>query len=140
MAVRVFCPASVLHPCHIAHEDRAHRYVVSGREAEYHGIAVHPRHLSLWERWVQRRSDRYDPVADRAAKVTELRQVYEQMRAERGKEFAGESEGVDPDEASFISDDVAAYFDTEKGVRNRAEAVPAGSGNSPREKAEVRQS
>lgn len=138
MAVRVFCPASVLHPCHIAHEDRAHRYVVSGREAEYHGIAVHPRHLSLWERWVQRRSDRYDPVADRAAKVTELRQVYEQMRAERGKEFAGESEGVDPDEASFISDDVAAYFDTEKGVRNRAEAVPAG--NSPREKAEVRQS
>lgn len=107
------------------------RFVASGRESEYHGIAIHPRHLSLWERWVQKRDRYYDPVADRQAKIAELRQVYEQLRAEKGKELGGESEGVDPDEASFVSEDVVRYFDSEKGIRSReGDVTPPGSGKT----------
>lgn len=31
--------------------DRMHRYMLAGQLEHYHGDAVKPRHLSLWERW-----------------------------------------------------------------------------------------
>lgn len=31
-------------------EERGWQYMRAGRESDYHGVAVHPEHLSLWER------------------------------------------------------------------------------------------
>jgi hypothetical protein len=45
-------------------QERYWNMVMEGRQADYRGVAVHPRHLSLWERYVMRRGDRYDPAQD----------------------------------------------------------------------------
>lgn len=101
-------------------QERYWQFVSTGREEEYHGIAIHPQHLSLWERVVQKRHLRYDPVKDRQSKIEELRATWEAMQREKGSEKGGmgdrfgEDSGVDPDEASFVSDDVASYFANEK--------------------------
>ena len=47
-----------------------------GRMHDYHGIAVHPRHLSLWERWVLKLRRDYRPDAHLEAMHAEtLQQV-----------------------------------------------------------------
>jgi hypothetical protein len=33
-------------------QERRWRFMRAGREEEYHGVAVHPRHLSRYERYV----------------------------------------------------------------------------------------
>jgi len=48
----------------LAEQERRWRYMKAGREAEYHGPAVHPRHLSRWERYVLKIARNYDPAAD----------------------------------------------------------------------------
>lgn len=53
--------------------------VREGREDQYHGIAIRPRHLSVFECFVLHRHKNYDPKLDREAKVEELRQLYEKM-------------------------------------------------------------
>ena len=56
----------------------------AGRESDYHGPAVHPRHLSLWERHVLKIGRYYDPAADleqrREAQLAELSQAAESGR------------------------------------------------------------
>ncbi|KAL8933184.1 MAG: hypothetical protein Q9216_006483, partial [Gyalolechia sp. 2 TL-2023] len=32
-------------------QERRWQYIRAGRESDYHGVAVHPKHLSWWERW-----------------------------------------------------------------------------------------
>lgn len=81
-------------------QERYWIYVREGREQDYHGIAIHPRHLSLWERIVLKRHRYYDPEADRAAKVGELRSKYEASLASDGSE----------DEDSSMSEKVSMYF------------------------------
>jgi len=51
--------------------------VRQGREHEYHGIAIHPRHLSMYEHYVLKRSRYYDAELDRQQKIAELRKRYE---------------------------------------------------------------
>lgn len=67
-------------------QDRYWRYVREGRAGEYHGIAVHPRHLSWWEKTVLKRHLAYDPEADRKDKAEELRRVWEARMASKGSE------------------------------------------------------
>jgi hypothetical protein len=100
-------------------QERYWAFVREGRAADYHGVAVHPRHLSRWERWVNKRHLAYDPATDRQMKIDELRAVYQRLKADKVEEV----ESVDPDEASFVSDDVSAYFEEER----RVGAHPAGS-------------
>jgi hypothetical protein len=96
-------------------QERYWSYVTAGREHDYHGVAVHPRHLSRWERWVNKRHHAYNPVKDREARIAELRATYETIEREKAMEHASEWEStVDADEASFISEDVASYFQNEK--------------------------
>ena len=45
-------------------QDRRWQYIRAGRAADYHGPAVHPRHLSLWEKWALGLHHQYDPHAD----------------------------------------------------------------------------
>ena len=51
--------------------------VREGRPEDYHGIAIHPRHLSFYEHRILKRSKAYNPELDRLAKVAELRAKYE---------------------------------------------------------------
>ncbi|KAF8308788.1 MFS general substrate transporter, partial [Clavulina sp. PMI_390] len=95
-------------------QERYWTYVRAGREHEYHGIAVHPQHLSLWERVVQKRHLQYDPVKDRAAKIDELRVTWEAMQRESIDEKAGTYDGVDADDASFVDEDVHSYFSAQQ--------------------------
>lgn len=129
-------------------QERYWHYVLEGRESEYHGVAVHPRHLSFWERYIQKRDKYYDPALDREAKISELRATWEALEREKASEKVGEIDGgdarsgssVDPDEASFISDEVASYFTSEKAqsrtslLGHGAALSGSGSGNSMDEK------
>ncbi|RDW74790.1 putative inorganic phosphate transporter-2 [Coleophoma cylindrospora] len=53
-------------------QERRFKFLREGREHEYHGIAVHPHHLSLWERLRGVGKD-YNPELDYQDKVVEMR-------------------------------------------------------------------
>lgn len=70
------------------------------------GIAIHPKHLSLWERVVLKRHHAYDPEKDRAAKLDELSAAYARALQAKLNELPGDEEhDEDP-----LSDDVNKYF------------------------------
>lgn len=50
-------------------QERYWQFIREGREGEYHGIAIHPRHLSLYERVALGRGWNYDPELDRVKKL-----------------------------------------------------------------------
>ncbi|KAL4402746.1 transmembrane transporter [Malassezia pachydermatis] len=62
-------------------QERYWEYVMSGRPEDYHGVAVHPRHLSLWERLVLKRHLAYNPQLDAQQKTEEFHQVYNSTMA-----------------------------------------------------------
>jgi len=86
-------------------QERRWNFIREGREHEYHGIAIHPNHLSLWERLRGVGKD-YDPKLDYEQKVTEMRGEWEASQARKAEEKAG---GVVGEEDEF-SDDVSSYF------------------------------
>lgn len=53
-------------------QERRWSYIRAGREHDYHGVAVHAKHLSVWERMRGVGKD-YNPELDLADKVEELR-------------------------------------------------------------------
>ncbi|RAL61672.1 hypothetical protein DID88_002740 [Monilinia fructigena] len=65
-------------------QERRWKYIRAGRESEYHGIAIHPAHLSLWERWMGAGKN-YDPKLDAGDKILEMRQEWELKQTEKGK-------------------------------------------------------
>ena len=58
-------------------QERYWEYVMEGRGDEYHGVAVHPRHLSWYERFVLKRHLAYNPELDYQQKRDELRSIYQ---------------------------------------------------------------
>jgi MFS family permease len=90
-------------------QERYWLLVRQGREHEYHGIAIHPRHLSFYERVVLKRSQYYDAELDRQQKVAELRKRYEDSLASDEEEDAEikHTEGELPE-------NVAKYFQIER--------------------------
>lgn len=44
-------------------QEKRWAFMQQGRMHDYHGIAVHPRHLSLWEKWVLGLHKDYRPNA-----------------------------------------------------------------------------
>lgn len=93
-------------------QERYWSFVRAGRQEDYHGIAVHPRHLSLFECVVLKRHLQYDAEKDRDMKIQELRDLYEKVEGSRGKEFDGKAEG------DSVSDKVSTYFEWEKSRRS----------------------
>lgn len=51
------------------------RYILEGRFKEYHGEAVNPKHLSLWEIYVLGWHKQYNPEADKKQFVQEVQQL-----------------------------------------------------------------
>ncbi|KAF8855544.1 MFS general substrate transporter [Acephala macrosclerotiorum] len=63
-------------------QERRWAYLREGRGDEYHGIAVHPKHLSLWERF-RGVGKSYDPELDRQQKIHDMRAEWEEREAEK---------------------------------------------------------
>ena len=95
-------------------QERYWAYVRAGRAGEYCGIAVHPRHLSLWEKVVLKRHLAYDADLDRMAKMAELRAEYE-LGMSRAYEEDEASHQLNQEEDDLaMSGEANAYFAREK--------------------------
>lgn len=97
-------------------QERRWAFLRSGREADYHGVAVHSKHLSLWERW-RGAGKYYDPALDYQQRVEEMRADWEVAMGRRGAEKEG---AMDLDEGDGADDgwseEVSAYFGRTAGV------------------------
>ena len=98
-------------------QERRWMYLRQGREAEYHGIAVHPRHLSVWERWTGA-GKYYDPKQDRIDQIRDLRDEWVYRQSEKSKDEA--SAGlVDIDDQQFPDDMHNHFMSTSPGAPNK---------------------
>lgn len=61
-------------------QERRWQYIREGREKEYHGIAIHPQHLSFWER-IRGVGKPYNAELDKQQRMQELRQEWEEKEA-----------------------------------------------------------
>ena len=92
-------------------QDRYWSFVRAGKATEYHGIAVHPRHLSWYERLVLKRHLAYDPELDRAQRVEELRAMHELRAADVGKEGTGmRGDASAEDDDDELTSSASTYF------------------------------
>lgn len=87
-------------------QERRWRYIREGRASEYHGVAVHPQHLSLWER-MRGASKPYDPQLDWKQKVEDMRAEWEAIQAARGPKETEDQHGVHDGE---FSPEIHAFF------------------------------
>jgi Sugar (and other) transporter len=92
-------------------QERYWLLVREGRPQDYHGIAIHPRHLSMYERYVLHRHRYYDPELDRQAKIEELRARYEKVVM---KEKAAQEDPDFIESESMMSEKTYKYFQLEK--------------------------
>ena len=51
-------------------------YTREGREDEYHGLAVQPRHLSMYETYILQKHKHYNPDLDAKQKYAGLEELY----------------------------------------------------------------
>ena len=89
-------------------QERYWQFVREGREHDYHGVAIHPRHLSLYEKVVLKRHTYYDPNVDREMKINELMDLYDKVEGSKAKELEGQGSG------ESVSDEVSQYFEWER--------------------------
>lgn len=87
-------------------QERRWTYIRQGRELEYHGVAVHPRHLSLWER-LRGKGKSYNPDLDYKQKIEDARAEWEMVMAERACEKDGD--GIDSDD-TLLDGHLSSYF------------------------------
>jgi len=84
-------------------QERRWGYIRAGREHEYHGVAVHWKHLSVWERFRGVHKD-YNAELDYKQKVEELRGDWEEWQMRKNTEDVGDQE----DER--FSEAISEYF------------------------------
>jgi Sugar (and other) transporter len=96
-------------------QERRWQFIRAGREHEYHGVAVHPKHLSMWER-MRGVGKYYDQDLDYRQKIEDLRSEWEEWMAARAKE-GGDDNLVHLADSDF-SDAVSTYFDRSPAKNN----------------------
>ena len=116
-------------------QERRWAYIRAGRDADYHGIAIHPKHLSLWER-LRGVGKHYDPELDTKQKIEDMREEWagkERMRRQRetGGEAAGLFEDADDEE---WNERVTDYFKQTTDVAAVAGPSSASASSSAAEK------
>lgn len=89
-------------------QERRWAFIRSGRENDYHGIAIHPKHLSLWER-MRGVGKHYDPDLDYKQKIEEMRGEWQLKMQQKADEKAGHLDEDDMDDDNFHSD-VSTFF------------------------------
>ena len=88
-------------------QERYWQFVREGRQSEYHGIAVHPQHLSWVERLVLHRHKSYDPKLDARDKLNEMRQMYKRVQSDKTSEDDNRFDDT-------LSEKAQSYFEWEK--------------------------
>lgn len=117
-------------------QERRWQYILEGRAEDYHGIAIHPQHLSLWERWMGAGKS-YHPDLDMKAKIRDLRAEWEERRAASDTESAGFEQDDDEDMTQDIHNyfsgnppTVSSHLKDEKLKANDSGSVSQGQGSS----------
>ncbi|KAI0125722.1 major facilitator superfamily domain-containing protein [Xylariales sp. AK1849] len=85
-------------------QERRWQYILEGRESEYHGIAIHPKHLSLWERWMGV-GKQYHPDMDLKTKIRDLKADWEEKQSARD-----DPEQADIEDDGDLTDEIHSYF------------------------------
>ncbi|KAF1959075.1 major facilitator superfamily protein [Byssothecium circinans] len=88
-------------------QERRWSYIRQGRESEYHGIAIHPKHLSVWER-MRGIGKNYDAKLDYESKIKEMREDWIERQASKFNEVKGKE--AEFDEEDGYDKDVHDYF------------------------------
>ncbi|KAF7560984.1 hypothetical protein G7046_g3163 [Stylonectria norvegica] len=89
-------------------QERRWGYIRRGKAEDYHGVAVNPTHLSVWER-MRGIGKTYDPELDWKTKVEDMRTEWELVQADRGpKETETAGQGM-PDDGEF-SPEIHEFF------------------------------
>ena len=91
-------------------QERRWQFIRAGRECDYHGVAVHPKHLSLWER-LRGVGKYYDAELDYQQKIEEMRADWESSQARKADEKAGHWDDDEDHDDSVWSSDVSTYFE-----------------------------
>ena len=114
-------------------QERRWQFIRAGRDHDYHGIAIHPKHLSLWERF-RGIGKNYNPELDYQQKIEEMRSDWEGSQARKAEEKAGHYDDDDAhhDDSTFSSD-VSTYFErtTRTPKMDAREKYPNGDGALP---------
>lgn len=92
----------------LTEQDRRWEYIRAGRGHEYHGIAVHPQHLSVWERF-RGVGKQYDPELDYKQKVEEMRREWLEKQKLKATEMDSEKTADFEDEEQY-SPEMHSYF------------------------------
>ncbi|KAK9388461.1 major facilitator superfamily domain-containing protein [Lipomyces mesembrius] len=87
-------------------QDRRWQFIRAGNPQDYHGVAVHPEHLSWWERF-RGIGKYYDPAADYEQRVHEMKKDWEAKQAKKFDE--SEKLAYDDDDTEY-SDEVRSYL------------------------------
>lgn len=90
-------------------QERWWQFIRSGCESDYHGVAVHPKHLSLWERF-RGVGKYYNAELDYQQKIEEMRADWQASQARKAEEHEGVYDGEEHDD-SVWSSDVSTYFE-----------------------------
>lgn len=99
-------------------QERRWAFLRAGRGQDYHGVAINPKHLSIWERYVGKVDRNYDPELDYQQRVEQMRRDWE---ASQARKHEIEKEGHDEDDDDWDSD-LSTYFQRtrEDSARNSA--------------------
>jgi hypothetical protein len=87
-------------------QERRWKYIREGREQDYHGVAIHPKHLSLYER-LRGVGKYYNPELDFQSKMADMREDWDTMQAEKADKEKFGRHINDDDE---YSEEVKNYF------------------------------
>lgn len=90
-------------------QERRWYYIRSGREHEYHGVAIHPKHLSLWER-MRGVGKNYNAELDYKQKIEEMRGEWELHMQQKYDEKHGPLDNDDMMDDQEWHSDVSSYF------------------------------
>jgi hypothetical protein len=104
-------------------QERRWAYIRSGRDKEYHGIAVHPQHLSLWERF-RGVGKAYDAELDYQQRINDMRLDWEAREAEKQTNENGLVDVAFDDDV--YSTDVHNFFRSTSKSGNPVKARTAG--------------
>ncbi|KAI9741624.1 MAG: hypothetical protein M1834_000008 [Cirrosporium novae-zelandiae] len=95
-------------------QERRWSYIRAGKESEYHGIAIHPKHLSLWER-MRGIGKNYNSELDYKQKIEELRGEWETSMQKKQQEKDKEGRPDEEDYDDAWTDDVHSFFQRTRG-------------------------
>lgn len=93
-------------------QERRWQFIRAGRESDYHGVAVHSKHLSWWERF-RGVGKHYNAELDYQQKIEEMRMDWEATQARKADEKAVFDDEEHDD--SVWSSDVSTFFEKTRG-------------------------